>query len=128
MIRPKLSAEIDSFFEIGFAGCEFAADGKVTGPGFAAVRHADLHLLAKFLGEEFPAKLLHAMLKRFIHVVSDDVKEAVLPACPANFSRDVVPGRCSVDKRIYVYDRNARRVMDCSPAHGVVRIRLPLKA
>src|ERR1043166_4867435 len=108
MIRPKLSAEIDSFFEIGFVGCEFAADGKVTARGFATVRHADLHLLAKFLGEEFPAELLHAMLERFIHVVSDDVKEAVLPACPANFSRDVVPGHCSVDKRIYVDDRDRK--------------------
>ena len=80
MIITKLSTEVDSFFQIRFAGRQFAADREVSSPGSTTTRHSDLEFCLEILSEELSADFLEPLLEVFIDPMIDDVKETAVAA------------------------------------------------
>ena len=115
MIRRKFRSEIETFFQVPFAGREFAADWKISAPCAAAPGHRDLHLFRFALAEKPAAQRLQVPTHRFINPVADDVEEPTFPACCAYPLSDVRPLRCSIYQRSDVYHRNIRKFAEIHP-------------
>jgi len=71
MVLSEFRAEIESFFEIRFAGSQFSTDGKVSAPGTPAPVHSNLELCVQILSEKPAAQLFQMKLKLSIDFVPE---------------------------------------------------------
>jgi hypothetical protein len=90
MVLSEFRAEIESFFEIGFAGSQLSADWKVSAPGPSAPGHSNLELRVQILSEKPAAQLFQAMLKLFLDPVPNDVKKPRFATGACYFGRNSV--------------------------------------
>src|SRR5262245_1877000 len=85
MLLTQLCAKVETFFQIGLARSQFAANRKIAAPGPSAARHTDLQFGFGVLREELTAQPLQSLLQPCVNAVPGDVKESARATRPPDF-------------------------------------------